>query len=132
MWYHQNPSQAQLVNELIETNKPVVAFSLGLPYDIENYPDVPAYIASYAIERWGSPVPTAWTAAIEVIFGAQPGGKLPVTIGELYKYGDGLRLPSSTDIDTKNKRQYTYLILAIIIIIFLGILLIRYFKTIKN
>lgn len=124
--------QAQLVNELMETNKPIVAFSLGLPYDIEKYPDVPAYIASYAIERWGSPVPTAWTAAIEVVFGAQPGGKLPVTIGDLYKYGDGLELPPATNNNTKNKGRSIYLILATVLIIFLVTLLIKLFSIIKN
>ena len=28
---------------------------------------------------------------VEVIFGEQPGGRLPVTIGDLYPYGHGLR-----------------------------------------
>jgi beta-N-acetylhexosaminidase len=82
--------QAKLVKALGETGKPVVAVSLGLPYDVKHYPDVDAYLASYAIERWGSPVPTSWTAAVDVIFGAQPSGNLPVTIEDYYEFGHGL------------------------------------------
>ncbi|WP_142383566.1 glycoside hydrolase family 3 protein [Bacillus sp. T33-2] len=82
--------QAKLVKALQGTGKPVAALSLGLPYDIKNYPDVGAYLATYAVERWGSPVPTAWNAAVDVIFGAQPGGKLPVGIEGFYQFGDGL------------------------------------------
>ncbi|WP_180955330.1 glycoside hydrolase family 3 N-terminal domain-containing protein [Peribacillus deserti] len=82
--------QAKLVKALQQSGKPVVAVSLGLPYDIQSYPEAGAYIASYAVERWGSPVPTSWNAAVEVIFGKQPGGKLPVTIDGLYPYGVGL------------------------------------------
>lgn len=82
--------QGELVNQLSESDKPVVAFSLGLPYDLQDYPEVDAYLATYAIERWGSPVPTAWNAAVEVIFGAQPGGKLPVSIEGRYDLGTGI------------------------------------------
>ncbi|MFB4167269.1 glycoside hydrolase family 3 protein [Virgibacillus sp. JSM 102003] len=82
--------QGELVTALAEIDKPVVAVSLGLPYDVQNYDGVDAYLASYAIERWGSPVPTSWTAAIDVIFGAQPGGKLPVAIDGFYDFGIGL------------------------------------------
>lgn len=83
--------QSELVQALEATGKPLAAVSLGLPYDIKNYPDVDAYLASYAVERWGSPVPTSWTAAVEVIFGAQPGGTLPVDIKGYYPFGHGLQ-----------------------------------------
>ncbi|MBT2638664.1 glycoside hydrolase family 3 protein [Bacillus sp. ISL-39] len=82
--------QVDLVQALKATGKPVVALSLGLPYDIKHFPEVDAYLASYAIERWGSPVPTSWNAAVDVIFGAQPGGRLPVNIEGFYQFGDGL------------------------------------------
>ncbi|MGG1576114.1 glycoside hydrolase family 3 protein, partial [Fictibacillus sp. NRS-1165] len=82
--------QAKLVKALQKTGKPVVAVALGLPYDIKQYPEVGAYVATYAVERWGSPVPTSWKAAVDVIFGTQPGGKLPVSIEGLYPYGTGL------------------------------------------
>ncbi|WP_077624526.1 glycoside hydrolase family 3 protein [Sediminibacillus massiliensis] len=83
--------QSRLVSELTETGKPTVAFSLGLPYDIQGYPEVSAYLASYAVERWGSPVPTSWNAAVDVIFGEQPGGSLPVSINDAYNIGTGLK-----------------------------------------
>ena len=82
--------QVKLVKELQKRGKPVVALSLGLPYDIKNFPEVKAYLASYAVERWGSPVPTSWNAAVDVIFGTQPGGKLPVNINGFFSIGDGL------------------------------------------
>lgn len=82
--------QIKLVNSLIATGKPVIALSLGLPYDIKHFSDVHAYIATYAIDRWQSISPTAIKAAVNVLFGAQPGGKLPVTINEQYRYGHGL------------------------------------------
>ena len=85
------PGQSELVRALLKTGKPVAALSLGLPYDLADYPEVDAYLASYALDRWQTPNPTALRAAVEVIFGKQPGGRLPVTIGDLYPYGHGLR-----------------------------------------
>ncbi|ALX49970.1 glycoside hydrolase family 3 N-terminal domain-containing protein [Lentibacillus amyloliquefaciens] len=81
--------QSQLVNALEGTEKPVVSISLGIPYDIKKYPDVDAHIATYAVERWGSAVPVSWEAAVDVIYGANPGGKLPVTIEDHYEFGHG-------------------------------------------
>ncbi|XJZ28579.1 glycoside hydrolase family 3 N-terminal domain-containing protein [Bacillota bacterium Lsc_1132] len=84
--------QLKLVGALQSCGKPIVVLSLGLPYDIKNFPAVRAYIASYSIDRWGSPVPSTWNAAIDVLFGSKKGeGTLPVTIKGLYKFGDGLR-----------------------------------------
>lgn len=85
------PGQSELVRALLKTGKPVAALSLGLPYDLVDYPEVDAYLASYALDRWQTPNPTALRAAVEVIFGNQPGGRLPVSIGDLYPYGHGLR-----------------------------------------
>jgi beta-N-acetylhexosaminidase len=82
--------QTKLVKALEATGKPVVVMALGLPYDIKNFPEVGAYLATYAIERWGSPVPASWNAGVDVIFGIQPGGKLPVNIAGFYQFGDGL------------------------------------------
>jgi beta-N-acetylhexosaminidase len=83
--------QIKLVKALQLSGKPMVVLSLGLPFDIKNYPNVGAYLATYAIDRWGSPVPTSWNAAIDVIFSTQPGGKLPVNIKGFYQFGEGLR-----------------------------------------
>jgi beta-N-acetylhexosaminidase len=82
--------QVKLVNSLQNSGKPLVVLSLGLPYDIKHFPQIGAYIATYSIDRWGSPVPSVWNAAVDVIFGSQPGGELPVTIKGLYKLGDYL------------------------------------------
>ena len=82
--------QTKLIHALVETDTPIVVIALGLPYDIEQFPDVEVYLASYAIDLWGTPSPSSVEAAIEVIFGKNPGGRLPVTIGDLYPYGHGL------------------------------------------
>ncbi|MFB4162362.1 glycoside hydrolase family 3 protein [Alteribacillus sp. JSM 102045] len=82
--------QSDLVKAMQDTGKPVVTVSLGLPYDIKDYPEVDAHISSYAIERWGSPIQISWEAAVDIIFGAEPGGKLPVSIEDHYEFGHGL------------------------------------------
>ncbi|GGC95130.1 beta-N-acetylhexosaminidase [Thalassobacillus devorans] len=82
--------QVNLVQALRETGKPVAVVSLGLPYDIKEIPEVDAYLASYALDRWGTANPTAWTGAVDVIFGENPGGKLPVNIEGLFPMGSGL------------------------------------------
>jgi beta-N-acetylhexosaminidase len=86
-----SPGQVKLITTLHASGKPFVVLSLGLPYDIKHFPYVGAYIACYAIDRWGSPVPASWNAAVNVIFGEKPEGKLPVSIDKLYQYGNGLR-----------------------------------------
>jgi hypothetical protein len=52
-------------------------------------------VASYAqTQVWGPPPPANMTvlkAIDKVVFGAQPGGKLPVTVSARYPYGLGLR-----------------------------------------
>jgi beta-N-acetylhexosaminidase len=82
--------QIKLVKLLQLSGKPVAVISLGLPYDIKNFPQVGAYLAVYSIDRWGSSVLSSLKAAVDVIFGSSPGGELPVTIKGLYKFGDHL------------------------------------------
>lgn len=82
--------QAQLVDSLRETGTPTAAASLGLPYDIASYPDVDAYLASYALDRWKQLNVSALEAVIEVVFGAEPRGTLPVEIENHYPLGHGL------------------------------------------
>ena len=92
----QLPSeQADLVEAIVATGTPVVALSIGTPWDIAAYSDVPAYIASYALNFLPTyiPAPAALRASVEVIFGEQPGGSLPVPIGGTYPYGHGLTYP---------------------------------------
>ncbi|GGH18947.1 glycoside hydrolase family 3 protein [Paenibacillus segetis] len=87
--------QIDLVNQLQGTGKPVVAVSLGNPNDILGYPGVSAYLATYALDTWYwmTPIPVSWDAAVRVIFGANPKGKLPVTISSAYPLGFGLSYP---------------------------------------
>lgn len=84
--------QARLVEALLATGKPVAAVATGLPYDIASYPSVPAYVATYGTTARTQRVDlTMHKAAARVVFGEQPGGRLPVTIKGLYPYGHGLR-----------------------------------------
>lgn len=63
------------------------------PYDIQRYPDVPAYLATYS---YGAP---SMTALSEALYGdLNPGGRLPVAVAALddpdrvlYRFGHGLR-----------------------------------------
>jgi beta-N-acetylhexosaminidase len=88
--------QADLVRALVATGKPVVAASIGTPYDIAAYPSVQAYVASYALNFLPTYIlaPAALRATVEVIFGARPGGLLPVPIPNNYPFGHGLRYPA--------------------------------------
>ncbi len=76
-----------MLNNLIATKKPVMLVSLGNPYLLRAFSDVAAYMTTY------STVPDAEVAAVKALFGEIPvSGKLPVTIPELAKYGDGIQL----------------------------------------
>lgn len=87
--------QIDLVNGLMATGKPVVAVSLGNPGDILGYPDVKAYVTTYAMDNWYwiTPIPVSWDAAVKVIFGSKPKGKLPVTLNSDYPRNFGLSYP---------------------------------------
>jgi beta-N-acetylhexosaminidase len=86
-------AQAQLVKALLATGKPLVAIATGTPYDIAHYPDVDAYLASYALTFLPTYAfsPVLLRAAIDVVFGADPRGRLPVPIPGLYPFGHGLK-----------------------------------------
>ncbi len=77
------------VTRLLDTKTPMVLVSMGNPYLLRNYPNVPAYMTTY------STVPPSEIAAVKAFFGEIPvSGKLPVTIPNLAKIGDGLDLPA--------------------------------------
>ena len=77
-------SQVKLAKDLLAANENLVVVAEGLPYDIELFPEVPAYIATYAYNRWNSPAgghdlmteATARLLAGEI----EPGGSLPVPV----------------------------------------------------
>lgn len=68
-------AQRKLVLALLETSTPVVVIAVRNPYDIAQFPQVDAYLASYSY------VPVALQAAVRSIVGANiPSGKLPVDV----------------------------------------------------
>jgi beta-N-acetylhexosaminidase len=87
-------TQQNLVNALLATGKPVVVASVGGPYDIAYFPSAPTYLAAYGYQ------PVSTTALAGVLLGADPTGRLPVTVrtatGDrvLFRFGSGLRYGS--------------------------------------
>jgi beta-N-acetylhexosaminidase len=77
--------QQALVKALLATGKPVVVVSVGGPYDLAYIGPTPTYLAVYGYQ------PPTLTQLVAVLFGAQPGGHLPVTIKGFAGYGTGLR-----------------------------------------
>jgi beta-N-acetylhexosaminidase len=83
------PEFAKLVDTLIASGKPVTLIALGNPYLLRAFPKVAAYLTTY------STVAPSEIAAVKALFGEMPiRGRLPVTIPELAKYGDGIQLPA--------------------------------------
>lgn len=83
------PEQLQrFLDRLIDAGRPVVLVSFGNPYipvGLARQPD--AYVAAYGASE------ITQRAAAEAIFGRSGfSGKLPITIPNLYAYGDGLTL----------------------------------------
>jgi beta-N-acetylhexosaminidase len=84
------PEFAKLVDTLIASGKPVTLIALGNPYLLRAFPKVAAYLTTY------STVAPSEIAAIKALYGEMPiRGRLPVTIPELAKYGDGIQLPAT-------------------------------------
>ena len=84
-------NQGELVKRLIKANRNVVAVGVRDPYDVNRYPKVPAYLATYSYTA------AALDSMVRVLFGElDPTGRLPVTIPKanskkvLYPYGHGL------------------------------------------
>jgi len=78
------------VKDLIAGKAPVTLAALGNPYLIRSFPDVAAYLTTY------SPTVDSETALAKALFGEIAiGGKLPVTIPGIAKYGDGIKLPAT-------------------------------------
>ena len=66
--------QQALVHALVATGKPVVVVALGAPYDLGYLPEVSSFVAGYGYQ------PASLDALVSVLFGAQPRGRLPVTV----------------------------------------------------
>jgi beta-N-acetylhexosaminidase len=80
-----------LMEMLVNSGAPVVLTSLGNPYLLRSFPNGAAYVAAF------SPVPTAEAAAAKALLGEIPiGGRLPVSIPDVAKIGDGITVPAVT------------------------------------
>lgn len=66
--------QQNLVHRLVATGKPVTVLALGAPYDLGYLPEVQTFLAGYGYQ------PDSLNALVAVLFGTQPGGRLPVTV----------------------------------------------------
>ncbi|MBV9231364.1 MAG: hypothetical protein JOZ18_18790, partial [Chloroflexi bacterium] len=80
--------EAELMQALIQLERPIVGIALGNPYDLLAFPELRTYVATYEYT-----VP-ALTAAARTIFGVVPAqGRLPVSLPGLYPLahaaGDG-------------------------------------------
>lgn len=80
------PGQRSLVEALLETEGiRVTVAALRNPYDLLQFPQVPAYVACYEKR------PLMMEALAAVLAGARPAaGRLPVTLSDAYPYGHGL------------------------------------------
>jgi beta-N-acetylhexosaminidase len=76
-----------VVEGLIATGKPVALIAFGNPYLLRNFPNVPAYLATF------STATTSEVAAVRALFGEiNITGHLPVTIPSLAQYGEGIQV----------------------------------------
>ncbi len=78
-------SQISLINSLTSKGKKVVVVSFGNPYLIQGFPDIDSYICAYADAE------SSINSAVDSFYGTiKFKGKLPVTISNEYKFGDGI------------------------------------------
>ncbi len=88
--------QLEWVRALLDLGdaKPVIVVAEGLPYDLIQVPEAPAYLALYAQNRWEAPEPAhgpMFEALADVILGRwSPQGRLPVDLPGLFPRGHGL------------------------------------------
>lgn len=86
------PGQAALVQALAATGKPLAAIATGTPYDLASYPTVRAALACFALSF--APMHLDSTrvleTAIQVVFGLEPSGRLPVAIPGIQPVGTGV------------------------------------------
>ncbi len=76
---------ANLLRELLKTDKKIVSLSFGNPYLLNNFPEMKTYIVAYG-DMSSLQKATAWALVGEIPFK----GKLPISLGE-YKAGTSLK-----------------------------------------
>ena len=80
------PSQAELVDAVLDTGTPTVTVALRTPYDLTAYPRAQTHLCTYSIKQ------PSLAALASVVFGESEAlGRLPVRLGELYPLGHGIR-----------------------------------------
>jgi beta-N-acetylhexosaminidase len=84
-------SQQSLAKTLLATGKPVVVVALGGPYDLAYLPAATTFLAAYGYQN------VTLSALVASLFGSQPGGHLPVSVGSadgssdvVARFGTGL------------------------------------------
>ena len=78
-------AQADLVNTLLATGRPVVTAALRTPWDLLAYPDARTHLCTYSV------LPDSLDALASALVGRlEPSGRLPVPLGDLYAVGHGL------------------------------------------
>ena len=78
-------AQADLVDALLATGRPVVTAALRTPWDLLAYPDAGTHLCTYSV------LPDSLEALASALVGRlEPSGKLPVPLGDLYPVGHGL------------------------------------------
>lgn len=79
------PENVSLIEKITSANKNTVVVSLGSPYLLKEFPNVPSYICAYGDSD------VSITAVLKSITGQiKFKGKLPVSITETYKFGSGI------------------------------------------
>ena len=72
---NQDPYQAQIVQQLLQTNKPIIGVAAYSPYDLLAFPGLATYLATYEYTQ------PAFIAVARVLFGeTQAQGHSPVTL----------------------------------------------------
>jgi len=78
-------SQLELINGISSSGKKTVVISFGNPYLIQGFPGIDSYICAY------SDAETSVNSVVDSFYGTiKFKGKLPVTISDEFKYGDGI------------------------------------------
>jgi beta-N-acetylhexosaminidase len=80
-------AQKTFLERVLNLGKPTIAVSFGNPYVLTEIEDMGSYLCAY------SDADASVEAVVEAMFGEiDVGGKLPITIPDLYPYGSGLTL----------------------------------------
>ncbi len=87
---------ANFVTALTGASTPVVLVSFGNPYLLRAFPKAAGYMAAF------STVPTSETSVVKALFGEIAiTGRLPVSIPELARIGDGIQVPRGDAVRTQ-------------------------------